>query len=673
MATVPATSPVPREATAAREPVGSCPPRAVTGRSVALGLVLVPFLCWWSLRAELIYGGSELIEASLLVIVVFDLFAMVLLNEGLRRWAPRFAFSQAELLTAYVIQTTSVGVAGLGQMQFLPQALGGAFYFATPENRWADFHPLIPRWMVPPRDVLDAFYRGNSTLFTAAHLLGWARPMALWCLFILASAAAMLCLNSILRRQWIDHERLTFPLIYLPFELTRSETSRSLLRSRAFWIAFVIACLFRSVSGVHRVAPSFPDLADFTFKGQQINLEPYFVDHPWSAIGFFRISFHPMIVGITYFLPLDVAFSAWYFYLVVKAENVLVAAYGWQQAGGSLVAKPPYTGEQGAGAFIAVAALALWGARRHLAAVGRKAFMSDPRVHDSAEPISYRAAVFGFLAAFSILVGFMVAARMTWYVAVAFFGLYFLYILACTRFRAEAGPMLGYGPDVNPHRLLVDVAGARHWSAQDLTSVSYLQWFDSDYRTVAMPQQLEAFKLADASQLPSRRLSLWLLGALGLAAVASFVSILAIYYHYGATTPRGDNGWRIWNGRFPFQTLQTWLRDPADTDWTRLQWIGAGALVTGALAVMRARLLWWPFHPSGFALAQAGAAMQWVWFPTLLGWGVKAAILRYGGMKLYRAWIPFFLGLLLGDIVIGVIWSFIGALLDVNVYMFFPG
>jgi len=42
-------------------------------------------------------------------------------------------------------------------------------------------------------------------------------------------------------------------------------------------------------------------------------------------------------------------------------------------------------------------------------------------------------------------------------------------------------------------------------------------------------------------------------------------------------------------------------------------------------------------------------------------------------MKLYRAWIPFFLDLLLGDIVIGVHWSLIGVWLDVNVYMFFPG
>jgi hypothetical protein len=115
-----------------------------------------------------------------------------------------------------------------------------------------------------------------------------------------------------IRRQWVEHERLTFPLVYLPLELTRGELSRSLVRSRAFWVAFTLACLFRSISGIHRVVPSAPDLAGFTFKGQQISLEPYLVDPPWDAVGFFKISFHPMIVGITYFLPLDVAFRSWW-------------------------------------------------------------------------------------------------------------------------------------------------------------------------------------------------------------------------------------------------------------------------------------------------------------------------------------------------------------------------
>src|SRR5205823_1618239 len=67
-------------------------PRSVSFRAVALGLVLTPLLCGWSIRAEILYGGSELIEASLLVLVVFALFGLVLLNEALRVVAPRFTF-----------------------------------------------------------------------------------------------------------------------------------------------------------------------------------------------------------------------------------------------------------------------------------------------------------------------------------------------------------------------------------------------------------------------------------------------------------------------------------------------------------------------------------------------------------------------------------------------------
>jgi Ca2+/Na+ antiporter len=647
--------------------------RAVTPRSILLGLVLVPLLCWWSLKHELIHGGSEFVEASLIVVVVFALFGLVLVNHSLRRWAPRLAFSQGELITVYIMLTVSVGIAGLGQMQFLPQTLGAVFYFATPENGWADLQPLVPRWLVPDPAVLPAFYKGNSTFFTPAHLRGWAVPILVWTGFILALLGAMLCLSVMIRRPWVEHERLTFPLVYLPLELTREETSRSLLRSHSFWIAFALACTFRSITGLHWIMPSFPDLAPFANAGQLFYVNDILVNPPWNAIGYTPMSFHPMIIGITYFLPLDVAFSAWLFFLVVKAEQVLAAALGWEPAGGGTMAEPPYTGEQGAGAFLAIALLALWGARRHLAAVWRKALTGDSRVEDRDEPLSYRAAVFGFLAALAMLVLFMSAARLGAHLAAAFFLLYLVYVLAVTRLRAEAGPMLNFAPHINPHRLMVDVAGVRYWSAQDLASISTVQWFDLDYRTVAMPQQLEAFKLAESARIPPRRLSLWLFAATALAVIASWVAILAIYYHYGATTPRGDNGWRIDQGMYPFELLSEWLEDPADTDWLRVRWIGVGSLVTAALVYLRGRVLWWPLHPSGFAMAHAGLTLAWVWSPILIGWAVKTIILRYGGMKLYRAWVPFFLGLLLGDIVIGVIWSIIGAVLDVNVYMFFPG
>ena len=91
----------------------------VRGRALALGLILVPLHCWWAIRTEIFTGGSELIEASLLPLAVFTFFLLVAANGLLVRFIPRLALSRAELLVVYVMQTVSLGVAGLGQMQFL--------------------------------------------------------------------------------------------------------------------------------------------------------------------------------------------------------------------------------------------------------------------------------------------------------------------------------------------------------------------------------------------------------------------------------------------------------------------------------------------------------------------------------------------------------------------------
>ena len=654
-------------------PAGTLVPlrKSPRARAYLIGSALVPLLCWWSLRTEIINGGTELIEASLLTIAVFVLFCLTLVNGVVRQWQPRLALTQAELLTIYVMQTTSVGLAGLGQIQFLTQALGGAYYYARPENHWERFHPFIPSWWVPDPKVLDAYYKGNSTLFTVEHLRGWAIPFVVWTGFILMMLFAFLCINTLLRKQWIDRERLSFPLTALPLELTQENTARSLLSHRGFWGAFLLVCVFRSITGIHRILPSFPDLANFGFKGQLIDLQPLFTASPWNAIGYFRLSFHPLIIGITYFLPLDVGFSAWFFYLVVKAETILPVSLGYGDAGAS--AAIPYTGEQGAGAFLAITVFTFWAARHHLRDVFRKAFHEAPDVDDSNEPLSYRTAVLGLIASFCGLVVFVVCGGLPWLPATLFFLLYLVMITASTRFRAEAGPMIGYGPDMNPHLMLVQLPGSQHWDARSLTPLAYLYWFDSDYRTVAMPQQMEALKMADVARIATRRLALWMLLASLLACVVAFISVLAIYYHYGAITPRGDNPWRAYNGRAPFDFLMKWSDNPTRTDTSRLLGIGAGFVFTSLLIAARSRFFWWPFHPAGFALAHAGYSLPWVWFATFLGWGAKALILRYGGMKFYRFCIPWFMGMLLGDIVICCAWSVLGVLLDTQMYMFFPG
>ncbi len=46
-------------------------------------------------------------------------------------------------------------------------------------------------------------------------------------------------------------------------------------------------------------------------------------------------------------------------------------------------------------------------------------------------------------------------------------------------------------------------------------------------------------------------------------------------------------------------------------------------------------------------------------------------VLRYGGMQFYRQLLPLFLGLILGDFVVGSLWSIIGTLLGLNLYRTF--
>ncbi len=62
----------------------------------------------------------------------------------------------------------------------------------------------------------------------------------------------------------------------------------------------------------------------------------------------------------------------------------------------------------------------------------------------------------------------------------------------------------------------------------------------------------------------------------------------------------------------------------------------------------------------GFAASPIGWAMLVIWFSIFLGWLSKFIILKAGGLKLYRRARPLFLGLILGDCIMGGIWTIIG-------------
>ena len=82
-----------------------------------------------------------------------------------------------------------------------------------------------------------------------------------------------------------------------------------------------------------------------------------------------------------------------------------------------------------------------------------------------------------------------------------------------------------------------------------------------------------------------------------------------------------------------------------------------------ALEFMHYRFLWWPFHPLGFPISAAFGGM---WFSVLIAYLLKGAVLKYGGPNLYRRTVPFFLGMILGEIVPAGFWLIIDYFTGMN-------
>ena len=65
------------------------------------------------------------------------------------------------------------------------------------------------------------------------------------------------------------------------------------------------------------------------------------------------------------------------------------------------------------------------------------------------------------------------------------------------------------------------------------------------------------------------------------------------------------------------------------------------------LSLLQYRLPWWPLHPAGLAISAVWMIRN-QFAAIFIAWVAKSAIMRFGGIDLYRKSAPFFMGLILG-------------------------
>ncbi len=636
--------------------------RTVSGRAICIGAVLVPLNAFWVVKVERVMYGPYPSTISLFANTVFVLFLLVALNAAMRRGAPRWAFTQGELLTIYTMVAISTGLAGLDAVPMLSEMIPeGGWFGRMPRNSdWSSFLASIPSWWsVTDPKVLSGHFLGNTTLYRWDVLRAWAVPALAWGGFTILLLLVAYAICVLVRRQWADRERLTFPIIWLPMEMTDGGTGRALFRSRLMWGGFALAATINLWNGIALLYPSLPSIPVGL-----VDLQVYFTAKPWSAIDWLPTTLYPLVIGLGYLLPLDLLFSCWFFFLLWKAQRVVAGIYAWDVS-----PDVPYTKEQGFGAILGLFAFYVWSGRHAYAEILKRSWRGKRSDPEHREGLDERTALLLVVGGTAGLILFCRAAGVAWWVAAAFFAIYLPTLVVITRIRAELGSPVHDFHFMGPDNMLTRALGTTAFSRADLAFFTYSFAFTRAHRGDVMPVALEGLQMARLRRLNSRRMFAAIVIATVLGTFGTLWGFEHQAYAMGASS-RFASGHGMSDQAF--ERLNNWVNGGLDKrpNIPAVTAVCAGFVSTLVLLFLRLRFFGFPLHPIGYAVSSSWS-IHLVWLPLFIAWVFKGLALRYGGLPAYRRWLPFFLGLILGDCVMGSIWAFLSLVLNVRTYNFF--
>ncbi|MBB6051513.1 DUF6785 family protein [Armatimonas rosea] len=606
-----------------------------TPRALILGLIGAVVVCVWTPYnnykvAATLLGGNQFPTVA---------FAVLALLAALRQLVPRLKISPAELATVWTILLVTSGIPSSGLMRTLIPNIPAPVALSTASNEWErKVWGAQPSWLkMHDETAARAFFGGYPRGQEHVPWGAWLGPLLAWgvpaVLFLLAS----FCVAAVFRKQWIESERFAFPLVTLPLQLATEP--QSLTRRPVFWLGLVLTMSLHGLKGFHLLYPTLPDITT------NWSLMDYLTEPPLNQIGPFAIFFYPLVVGLGYLLPGEVGLSVWLFHLLFKLESLIAAVNNWDQPGAlGFFSQRQFHSLQAFGGAIALTAWCLWTARHHL-----KHVFSEPEYGRVRLGL---AVSFGGLGLWELLAGvpaplvllsllFVVLALVTVGWATCQAGILFM-AMPYTSLDVLA-PTLGTAP-FSPTALYT------------LYRVEYATVYNT--RELLLPGLLNAAKLGEGTGLGAKTHTRWLGIAVALAVVVGAWACIRLPYLSGGASMLTER-WTYETGpQIPLKVLGNAASVPYKPAPSNGLHVLGGFLLVGGLLLARLRL-GAGLHPIGF-LAASVHGVHTTWFSILLGWLAKSLMMRYGGMGLYKAALPFFLGLIVGDVLSAAFWIGMG-------------
>ncbi len=611
-----------------------------TIRALILGLVLSSAIAAGDVYNLMVIQGSYMTLDFTTPAAIFVLFWVVLVNLLIKKIRPAAALSTPEMVQICIMLMVASSIPTMGLTLYLVPLLAGTKYFASPQNNWDTL--LLPHikknLILQEEKAVTWFYeglpRGESIPWKA-----WLVPLSYWIPLILVVFLAMTLIMILLRQQWVEKEKLNYPMTRAPLAMVAGGPGH-IFSQKLFWLGFLLPFVIGCLNGLQYYFPLFPKIV-------LVRNIPIFR----RTLGLdFRISF-PMI-GFTYFVNLPLAFSLWFFCLFHTVEQGIFNITGFERKEFlPYNADRPILGWQALGALIVIVVYSLWNSRSHLKNMLFSSWKGKEENEILPSPVVFWATIgcLFFIFAWLIWSGLAVIPS---FLTVT---LAFIIFIGITRVVAEGGLAATRAPVIAPV-ITTSFLGSTTISPAGLTSLGLMFVYTSDVRTFVMAAAANGMKMIEGFR-HRRRLIFWsIMLAATFSLVVSVLVTIILSYRYGAIN--GNNWFFVAGPQYPWKYFAEQIKNPSGPNWFYLGFTAVGAFVAIILQFLRTRFLWFPFHPLGFAFSTIMMTNA-LWFSIFIAWLLKILILKYGGARVYEQGKPFFIGLIVGQFVVNGIWLFL--------------
>ena len=567
-------------------------------------------------------------------------------------------FSPQEMAVIFIMGLVTTAVACDGLASFLLAVIAAPYYYASPENRWADFlFEHVPSWAVPANadNAMGDFFAGLPPGRTIPWS-EWMVPLFWWLLLFAATFLVCTCMAAILHRQWTDHERLNFPLMQVPLAMCECDESPRaappFTRNALFWVGFAVPFFVVLWNIGTYFYPVYPEI--------RMDMGWLRLANAFPAIRLFVIF---PIIGFLYFVNLDVLFSVWAFYLLGIIQVGIYNRIGFRIGRADIYCSGwPSMGWQGFGAMAAMVFWGLWMGRGHLRSALSRAWRSDADREDSAGILGYRFAFVGLVLGTLFIAAWLHESGMQWQVIALFILGMLIIFLGLTRIVVQTG-IVFCRPPLTAQSFSTYTVGTGAIAGPSMVSLALtFSWIHTVF--FFMPAVSHAARLADMLRIPGRHIRRALLLGLVVAVPTTIWYHLASGYEHGA---QNFVGWAFRGGcTIPYHNTVQKMANPEPADLKRMLFFGIGAAAMLLVTQLHYRLPWWPLHPIGMTIASTHPTRM-IAMSLFLAWLAKFAIVKAGGLKWYDRFKPFFLGLTLGYFT-GIAISFV-----IDIFFFGPG